>query len=135
MPMRPIRRALGQTEIRFVIAGAWNTVVGYLLFLGFYYLLRDSAGAATILCSAYAVSVVHAFLIQRTLVFVARGPILRQFLRFVLANTAVFVANLAFLPLAIRWTDLPPPLLQAAFVLVSTLLSFLLHKNYSFASK
>ena len=130
-----MRRALNRTETRFMLAGAWNTAFGYLAFLAFYALLKDTAGAATILSAAYAVSVVQAFAVQRYLVFAATGPLFRQFLRFLAANTAIFVANLVFLPLAVRASDLSPPLLQAGFVLVSTILGYLLHKHYSFAAR
>ncbi len=124
---------LHRQETRFVIAGAWNTLVGYLVFLLFYHLLKDEAGTSFILCAAYAVSLLQAFLVQRYCVFGAEGPIIRQLGRFAAANTVVFVANLITLPLAISHIPAPPPVLQAGFVLLSTVASYIVHKNYSFA--
>lgn len=128
-----LRWFLASREARFLLAGAWNTLFGYLAFLAVYYLFRGQLGPSWLLCVAYAVSLVQAFAVQRFLVFRVEGSLPRQFLRFVAANSLVFAANLAFLPWAIAASTLAPPVLQAVFVLVSTVLSYFLHKHFSFA--
>lgn len=130
-----LRHLFGKLEARFLLAGAWNTLFGYLAFLAVYFVFRERMGPVWLLCIAYAISLVQAFAVQRVLVFRADGPLLRQFLRFVAANSLLFFANLAFLPWAIAASTLPPPVLQAVFVLASTLLSYFLHKHYSFAPR
>lgn len=130
------RRLAGNLELRFLAAGAWNTLFGYLVFVAMYALLGERLGTTALLCASYAISLVQAFAVQRWLVFRATGDrLLPQFLRFLASNSLVFVANLVFLPLAIAGTRFSPLLLQAVFVIVSTLASYVLHKHFSFARR
>jgi putative flippase GtrA len=128
------RRLAGNLELRFLAAGAWNTLFGYLVFVAMYAMLGDRLGTTALLCASYAISLVQAFAVQRQLVFRATGDrLLPQFLRFLASNSLVFLANLLFLPLAIAGTTFSPLLLQAVFVVMSTLASYVLHKHFSFA--
>lgn len=129
------RRAASRRDTRFVIAGAWNTLFGYLAFLGVYAAAHPRLGATGILCVSYLIALSQSFAIQRAWVFRSQGRVARELPRFVAANSLVFGANLAFLPIAIRVSDIPPPMLQGVFVVVSTVASYFLHKHFSFAHK
>ena len=119
-------------QLRFLLAGAWNTVFGYFAFLLAYQLLGGSYASVPALILGYAFALPQSYVVQRFLVFRSRSAWRAQFTRFALANTAIFVANLAMLPMAIKLFDTDPRIAQAVFVVLSTIISYLAHKHFSF---
>lgn len=124
---------LQDQRVRFLIVGGWNTVAGYLIFVGVHILLGVYLGNAGVVVAAYTIALPLSFLMQKLFVFTGAGGWMRQFGRFVLANSAVFVANLLFLPLFVGATGVGALPSQALFVFVSTIVSYLAHKHFSFA--
>jgi putative flippase GtrA len=120
-------------RIRFLIVGAWNTLAGYLIFVGVHILIGSKLGNMAVVAVAYALALPLSFLLQKLFVFSGDGAWLKQFGRFVVANSAVFIANLLFLPLFVKITGLDVLLSQALFVLASTVISYFAHKHFSFA--
>lgn len=134
-PPRVIRCAMLHDErARFLLVGAWNTVVGYLLFAAAHILFGQRIGPAWTVLLAYAFSLPHAYATQRWLVFRSRGNVRREFARFGVTNTLLLGANLASYPLALRLTGANPLIVQACLVVALTVASYLAHKFYSFAS-
>jgi putative flippase GtrA len=115
------------------MVGGWNTVIGYLIFVAVHVLLGAHLRDAWIVVVAYTIALPLSFLMQKLFVFIGSGSWARQFGRFVLANSAVFVANLLFLPLFVSATGIGAIPSQALFVFISTIVSYLTHKHFSFA--
>lgn len=128
-----LQQTVARTEFRFLVAGAWNTLFGYLAFLVVYAIAGEEVHIGIVLSISYAISLVQAYLVQRLLVFRSTGAVRREFGRFALASLVIFLANLAALPVALHLTDISAPILQGGFVIVSTIASYLAHKHYSFA--
>src|SRR5690606_20816015 len=83
-----IRRTLRRQEVGYVLVGGFNTVFGAALTVAWLTVLPDSAWApAAAVALAYAISVVVAFVLHRTLVFRVRGRLLRDLLAFVAVNS------------------------------------------------
>ena len=122
-------------RIRFVAVGGWNTLAGYLVFLACHACLGKEIGPSYTLILSYLIAVPHSFATQRWLVFKARGAIGRQFLRFLLANSSIFAANLLLLPLAVRLTETDPRIVQGVLVILLTIASYLAHKHFSFTDR
>ena len=120
-------------KYRFVSVGAWNTLVGYLLFLATNATLGRYVPAVVVLVASYCVSLPHAFIMQRYCVFRTRAPWRTQFARFATANSFIFFANLVFLPVAIATTGANPVVAQGCFVVLSVVSSYFVHKYFSFA--
>ena len=120
-------------RLRFLIVGGWNTVMGYLVFVGVHALLGTRLGNALVVVLAYAIALPLSFLMQKLFVFTGAGRWLRQFGRFIVANSAVFLINLLFLPLFVAATGIGALAAQAFFVFVSTIVTYLAHKHFSFA--
>lgn len=131
--MRIIARVLGDERMRFVLVGAWNTVIGYLIFVAVHLLAEKKLHPIATLLVAYAISLPQAFLTQRLMVFRSEGDWRLQFLRFASANSVIFFSNLFFLPIATTASGAGPLLVQACFVVVSTLASYVVHRHFSFA--
>jgi putative flippase GtrA len=54
---------------RFLIAGAWNSLVGWAIFSALWLILRDQAGLWLIGIAAHLLATTQAFIVQRRLVF------------------------------------------------------------------
>lgn len=125
-------RVLEKQEARFVLVGIANTIVGYLLFVFVVMAVGRHVGATQCLVVSYCIALPIAFLTQRVFVFRISGHIFSQFLRFCIANSSIFFANLIFLPVAIILTRGDPMIIQGIFVVASAILSFFAHKHFSF---
>jgi putative flippase GtrA len=129
-----IMRAVGDERARFVFVGAWNTVIGYAVFVLVLELFGDRLHPVGALLIAYCVALPNAFATQRWLVFRSgRGGCARQFVRFASANSSIILINLIFLPLVIELTHANPLFIQAIFIIILTLMSYIIHKYFSFA--
>lgn len=133
-PLTAMRRILFDERTRFVAVGAWNTLVGYLLFAAVHYLAGSVLHPAGTLTVSYCFALPHAFLTQRLLVFHRqKAPWRSQFLRFSLTNSILFLANLALLHFAVARWDGNPVLAQGVVLMVLTVASYFAHKFFSFA--
>lgn len=145
---------LNRQEIRFLLAGAYNTVFGYLAFLLLYWSLAAIISAEFCLVISYLPSLVSAYLVQKYFVFhpagwlsglvrprtpptnaKPSGSTAAEFVRFSIVNTCVLLINLAFLPLAIRYGGMRPPVAQALFLVLAITVSYFAHRTFSFRSQ
>ncbi|MHA6667353.1 GtrA family protein [Homoserinimonas sp. A447] len=131
---RMVSRFLGDQRIRFLIVGATNTVVGYLVFAALtrWVFAEIFLGYLISLALSYAFAITFAFILYRRFVFVVKGRVFGDLIRFISVYLAAIAANALALPLLVEIAGLSPLLAQAIILVVTTLLSFLGHKNYSF---
>src|SRR5690348_7418039 len=127
-----LSRILERQETRFVLVGIANTIIGYLLFIFVVTAAEKRVGATLCLVISYCIALPISFSMQRIFVFRVSGGLLSQFVRFCIANSSIFLANLAFLPVAIALTKGDPIITQGIFVVVSAIVSFFAHKHFSF---
>lgn len=119
---------------RFLVVGAWNTAVGYLVFVGIALAAGDRLHHQVVLVLSFAVSVVHAYAMQRLLVFRTANAVAPEFARFVAVNLAALAVNAVLLEALVRLgMGVIPAQLVATFG--TTLLSFVAHQAWSFKSR
>lgn len=126
---------LARQQSRFLLIGGWNTVVGYAVFVAVHYAAHTWLSTTWILVISYLIAVPHSYFTQRVFVFRAARDRRKQFWKFFLSNSVVFATNLLFLPIFIRETSMQPIYAQAIFVALSTVATYVLHKNFSFADR
>jgi len=124
-------RVVRDQRVAFLAVGATNTAFGYLLFAMLLLLLGHRLYLVALVC-AYVISVLVAFVLYRHLVFKVRGHVLADLWRFVTVYLAAFAVNLVVLPLLVELAHLPVLVAQAMIVLVTSLMSWVGHKHYSF---
>ncbi|MGY0618353.1 GtrA family protein [Lysobacter sp. A378] len=120
-------------KFRFLAVGAWNTLFGYIVFCFVHIFWGGLLGVIGTLITSYAIALPQSFLTQRLLVFRAAGAWPRELSRFSLASSVIFTSNLVFLPVAVHATGSDPAVVQAAFMVLSTFVSYLTHKHFSFS--
>ena len=122
----------GSEKTRFLIVGAWNTAFGYLVFIAAYFLLHQWLHYLVIMLIAHFVSVCNAFVSHKFLVFRSDRHLLREFLRFNLSYLGAIVFGLAAMPVMVEILHLHPVISQGVIIVVTVILSYLLHKKISF---
>lgn len=122
-------------EVRYLIVGGFNTVVGLALYAGFHALLGHQWGYLLVLIPAYAVGIVISFLTQRYLVFGVRGRVLGDFARFTLVQLSGLALNAVILAVVHVSTSIPPVPAQAISLFFVAVATYFSHKFFSFRRK
>jgi putative flippase GtrA len=124
-------RVVRDQRVAFLIVGAINTVVGFLVFAGFLVLLGQLRYLVALVCS-HVVAVLIAFVLYRYVVFRVRGHVLADLWRFETVYLLALAVNLVVLPILVELAHLPVLLAQALIVLVTSVMSWVGHKHFSF---
>lgn len=119
-------------EIRYLIVGAFNTVVGLGLYAGFHALLGRQLGYLLVLIPAWAVGIVVSFFTLRYVVFRAHGHMLKDFLRFSSVQFTGLALNAPVLAVVHVSTSLPAVWAQAVSLLLVAIATYFSHKLFSF---
>lgn len=129
------RRLFEQERIRFLVVGGINTVFGYAVFALLYVTAGHVIGYLGSLYLSYVVGVSLAFVLHRRVTFRAHetggSPVL-DFLRFASVYVVALAVNTVGLPLLVEFGHLPALIAQAIMVAVTTVVSYVGHKYFSF---
>jgi putative flippase GtrA len=130
--------------VRYLIVGVWNTLFGYGLYALFTWLLTGVMPFPYMLASVLSnvIAVTGAFLGYKWFVFKTKGNYLREYLRCYMVYGTAFLVNLALLPilvyllnLVVRPRTCVPYLAGAILTAGTVVLSFVGHRQFSFAKK
>jgi putative flippase GtrA len=105
--------------------------VGFLCFAGFLAIVGQERYLVALAC-AHVVGVLFAFVMYRFVVFRVRGHLLADLWRFETVYLLALAVNFVLLPLLVEIAHLPVLVAQALIVLVTSVMSWVGHKNYSF---
>jgi len=132
-----LARLLEDERVRFLIFGGINTVIGYGLFALFELFLGKYIGYLGSLYVSYALATILAFYLHRRFTFRAStsGKVVVDFLRFQSVYLVSLLVNTAALPLLVEWFGLKPLVAQAVIVVITTAISYVGHKWFSFRRK
>ena len=127
-------RLVADQRIRFLAVGGFNMVLGYLTFsaLTLWVFHEVRFGYLLSLVCSYAIGISVAFVLYRRLVFKVQGRVVRDFVRFVTVYAVSIGINAVVLPVLVEVAGVPPLAAQAVVVLITTLLSFVGHRSFSF---
>lgn len=136
----PLLRIVKDQRLAFLVVGGANTGIGFLIFVGFQFLVGDPLGRATsepvgymtTLGLSHVTSVVIAFVLYRTLVFRVRGHVWRDLARFESVYLVSIGVNAVLLPLLVEVAGLPVLFAQFLIVFVTTMISYFGHRYFSF---
>ena len=130
--------------IRYLLTGAWNTLFGYGSFALLTYLLTGVVPFAYMLAAAICtvLNITVSYLSYKAFVFQTKGNWLREYLRCYVVYGSMALVNLALLPVVVWLLNLlfarPPwsPYVAGAILMAgAVILSFVGHKQYTFAEK
>ena len=131
-PDGPLLRIVKDRRIAFLIVGIVNTGVGFLWFILFLYTVGAWLGYLVALLFAHVASVLCAFVLYRKLVFRVSGHVVADLLRFETVYLVALGINAVLLPILVELGGLPVLLSQALIVFVTTVVSYVGHRRFSF---
>jgi putative flippase GtrA len=121
-------------KIRFLLAGGYNTVFGYLVFGALFLALGKVINYLLIALLAHLISLVNAFLVHRHLVFRSSGQWLASFIRFNLSQLSSLAVGMVCLYTLVEAARISPLAAQAVAMMITVPLAYLLHRWYSFGN-
>ena len=122
-------------KLRFLLAGGFNTAVGYsLVFLGQYF-LGGYMFPQVIFGLAYLISSLSSFTVMKHLVFRTSGNYLREYLKYLSSSVTSALIGLGVLSLVVDFLGGNEYLGQFLAMSASVVTSYIMLKYYAFASK
>ncbi|WP_368498899.1 GtrA family protein [Herbiconiux sp. A18JL235] len=132
-------RLVKDQRVAFLLVGAANTGVGFLLFIAFDLTVgawldgavNETVGSLATLACAHVLGVLFAFVMYRRFVFTVKGHVLRDLARFESVYLVSIAINAVVLPVLVNlgWNRI---LAQFSILVITTLISWFGHKGFSF---
>lgn len=129
-----------QTKVRFVLIGTWNTIFGYLVFVGLDYLFNlffspryVAYMSAAVLASIFAI--LNAYIFHKFVTFqsTVKGiAIIPEFIRFFSTYLFSSFLGLVLLPVFVELFHLDPKIAGAMLIPITTIISYFGHSRFSF---
>ena len=123
-----------QVKIRFLLAGALNTVIGLGTFPALYYLLESrQLHYLMILTISQSLCICFAYLTNKFLVFKTKGNYVNEFSKFITFHLSYFAVNLVVLPLMVSGLKFNPVIAQSLFAVTVIVSSYFWHSRITFS--
>jgi putative flippase GtrA len=119
-------------KVRYLITGAWNTLVGYLIFALLFALFSGQMNYMVIMLISNVFSITNAYVSYKFFVFKTPGNYLKEYMRFYVVYGASIVLNIILLPIFVEIFHIHPLISQAIIMTVAIISSYIGHKNFSF---
>lgn len=119
-------------KFRFLVTGAFNTVIGFLVFSAIQFTLGKYITYFGSLYVSHFLTSTVAFFIYRKYVFVVKGQLFKDYWRFQTVYIVPLLANTFLLPAIVMSTHVNVYIAQGIATIVLTIVSYLGHKYFSF---
>jgi len=135
MTLKLIIERLYHNEIfRYLLAGGYNTIFGFLAFSGLYLLFAESLHYLLIATFSHVLAVTNAFLVYRYLVFKSTGNIWHEYLKVYVVYGVSFGLSLILLAMLVEILHLHPIMAQFFVILFTVIISYVGHSRFTFRS-
>ncbi len=124
-----------QQFVRYLLVGGWNTVFGMAVYAGLYRWLGEHAHYLVLLVPSNILAVTNAYVCYKLFVFKTRGNILREYFRCYAVYGGILLAGAALMFVLVDRLGMPPTAANCVCILITTLVSYFAHRNFSFAKQ
>ena len=132
-PIKPLlTSALASPRLRYLVAGGWNTVFGYITSVILYSLLSPRWHVVVISVLANILSISMSFISYKLLVFRTKGHWLNEYLRSYLVYGGMALVGTGLLWLFVDGIHLRFWLAQGIVIVSTVCISYLGHKHFTF---
>jgi putative flippase GtrA len=127
-----VQELLKSSKVRYLIAGAWNTVFGYSLGVVLFLLLTDSVHTAIIALICNLVAIAMSFITYKLFVFRTTGNWIGEYFR-----ASIVYGNAAVISIFLIWVFVDIVgwniwVSQGLTIGITVLISYLGHKKFTF---
>ncbi len=123
-----------QVVLRYLLAGGYNTVFGFAVFTGLYYLLIEHLHYLIIATLAQVIGITNSWLVYRVFVFRSKGNMVREYLKIYIVYGTSFFLGIALLALLVELAGMHPVAAQFLVILVTVVVSYLGNSRFTFRS-
>lgn len=120
-------------KVRFVMVGMWNTFFSFVMFAGLLYGLGDTHYREVFIASAI-ISVLQSYVTQKVFVWKSKEATRVELPKFILVYLISGSLNYLLLQILVEIFDASPILGQLAITAGIVLISFVIHKRWTFTS-
>lgn len=120
-------------KLRFLLVGGFNTVFSYTIFAFLYEVIKLDYNIA--LALQYVITVNVSVLTMRYYVFRSCGDFMKEFCKAWGVYIFLYFFNAAVLNFFVIVLELYPLLAQALYLVISTIITFIMHKYLSFRKR
>jgi putative flippase GtrA len=118
--------------LRYLLVAVWNTFFGVAVYGLLYLWLGKHFHYLLLLIPSNVLAISNAFICYKFFVFKTKGNVLREYFRCYIIYGSVMLASAALVFVLVEWIGLAPPISNFVAVAVTTIFSYLAHKNFSF---
>ncbi len=123
---------LEDTRAKYLLVGFINTVVGFVIFTGLYFVLNDQISYMIIALITHVFAVMFSHSTQRILVWKSNGSYMPELVRFSASYAAIGLVSLVLLRIAVETMMYPVLMSQYAIGITLTLISYVVQKKLIF---
>lgn len=121
-------------KIRYVLVGGYNTVISYLLYACFLWLMNSEYEQVALFLS-FIVSSLNSYWTQKIYVFNTRGNIKKEYIKCLISWGVSYAMNVVLLFLFVGIIGLNPYIGQFFALILVTINSYLMLKKFAFRRK
>lgn len=129
-----------QIKVRFVLVGVWNTIFGYLVFVGLDFLFNIFLSPRFVAYMSAAVfsnviAVTNGYFFHKHFTFKSRTrgmAAFYEYLRFYTTYAFTTIVSFILLPIFVELLNLDPKIAAAIITLILTFVSYIGHNKFSF---
>jgi putative flippase GtrA len=127
-----LSRSIDSPKARYLIAGGWNTLFGYVVGLVLYYGLGGREHVVAVGIVANILAITMAFLTYKMFVFRTKGNWLSEYFRAYLVYGATAVIGIGLLWLLVDGLNVGFWIAQGLVILITVVVSYVSHSRFTF---
>jgi putative flippase GtrA len=124
---------LDSRKIRYLLAGGWNTLFGYTVGTGFYYLFSKHIHIIIVLILANFFTITMAFLTYKLFVFQTKGNWGMEYARSYLVYGTTALLSIIMLWLMVDFMAISFWIAQALMIVLTVIVSYNGHAHFTFS--
>ena len=119
-------------KYKYLLAGGWNTLFGYIISIIIYELLSEYFNIITIGFGINLISITSAFLVYKLFVFKSKGKWIVEYLRCILVYAWAAIFGVFMLWLMVENMKIEFYIAQAIITLLTVCISYCAHNKFTF---
>lgn len=127
-----LKNIQNRQELRYLLAGAWNTVFGYGIFVLLYNKLNQKVTYNSIIIISYVISITMAYIMYKYIVFKSNAGCFTEYIRFVAVYLWCLLINILVIYILYSKLKFNMYFAQAISVIVVIVISYFSHSKFSF---
>ncbi len=129
------RKKFDTQKVRYLLAGGWNTLFGYVISVALYYTLSNRLHVVEIAVLGNIIAITMAYLTYKLFVFQTKGNWLREYFRSYIVYGGIALLGIVMLWAMVDGGGIPFWLAQGLVLAAVVVISYVSHSRFTFRKK